>query len=126
MKDRKRILIVDDNEEARNLLEMFLRSRGYEILTASNGKEALERLSQEAADLVLSDVLMPVMERIAGMLEEPEVVRAYTERFTSKLKREAFRWRNLFDAMLDMVALLGMDGKILQHNSLGKRKSLME
>lgn len=54
------LLIVEDNTDLRNFLCQSL-SRTYHIMEASNGKEALEQITQKQPDLVLSDVMMPVM-----------------------------------------------------------------
>lgn len=54
-----RILLVDDDPHARAALRLVLESQGYECLEASNGVEALARLEQESADLVITDNLMP-------------------------------------------------------------------
>ncbi len=59
---RKRILIVDDEEENRRLLEIPLQSKGYDVVPAGNGVEALTILRQGGFDLVISDVLMPEMD----------------------------------------------------------------
>jgi two-component system response regulator AtoC len=58
---QKRILAVDDEPNMRRLLEISLRQAGYQALTASNGKEALETLKTEQVDLVVSDLHMPGM-----------------------------------------------------------------
>lgn len=62
MKEQKhmaRILIIEDDEEMRSLLEDFLKDEGYEADSANNGSEAFGRLAQEPFDLVITDIRMP-------------------------------------------------------------------
>jgi len=57
-----RILIVDDIEKNRTLLERFLKGRGYEVSSAPSGAVALEILNEQAIELVLMDIKMPDMD----------------------------------------------------------------
>ncbi len=57
----KRILVVDDEEGVRNLLQRILKEAGYEVLTAINGQEALLKISQVDFSIVLLDIKMPWM-----------------------------------------------------------------
>jgi len=59
--ERARILLVDDDPIMRELASSRLLAAGHEVLLAENGAEALEGLLQEAADLVISDLEMPIM-----------------------------------------------------------------
>ncbi len=59
--ERKSLLIVDDEENVRKALVRALRADGYEIRQAGSGKEALDLLAQDPADLVISDHMMPAM-----------------------------------------------------------------
>jgi cyclic di-GMP phosphodiesterase len=53
------ILVADDNQSAREMLETMLRTHGYRVLAVSDGPQALAALQQEAVDLALIDVVMP-------------------------------------------------------------------
>ena len=55
----RRILVVDDSPTARSLMVDTLQSKGYHIMVAKNGEEALEKASLEHPDLILLDVIMP-------------------------------------------------------------------
>jgi putative two-component system response regulator len=54
-----RVLIVDDYEANLSALRQLLESQGYDVLTASNGRDALHLVTREHPDLVLTDVMMP-------------------------------------------------------------------
>ena len=56
-----RILIADDEPHIRKLVSFALGNRGYEVVEAADGGEAYERAKAEAPDIILLDVMMPVM-----------------------------------------------------------------
>ena len=56
-----RVLVVDDEPDALELLQAFLGAKGYEVLTASDGEEALQKVKEERPHLMLLDVRMPKM-----------------------------------------------------------------
>lgn len=57
-----KILVVDDEEDVRKLLVMIFRDVGYQVVSAVNGKEAIEMARREHPDLIFLDILMPVMD----------------------------------------------------------------
>src|SRR5690606_1251808 len=57
----KKILIVDDSATERHVLVTLLESKGYSIVTASNGEEGVAAAKRELPDLILMDVVMPGM-----------------------------------------------------------------
>ncbi len=55
----KKILIVDDQKEVRELVEITLRADGYKIFQAKNGRDAIETVKAHKPDLVIMDIMMP-------------------------------------------------------------------
>jgi len=61
----KKILVVDDDNINRKLLNVLLKKTGkYEVIEAENGMEALNIIKNESIDMVLLDIIMPVMDGI--------------------------------------------------------------
>jgi DNA-binding response OmpR family regulator len=59
---KKKILVVDDEDDILHFLELVLKEKGYEVVTAANGHEALTTAQIEKPDLVLLDIMMPQMD----------------------------------------------------------------
>lgn len=76
----KKVLVIDDTKSIRLLITTCLEFCGYEVLTASNGIEALDLLKNEKVDLIFLDIKMPeisgteVLRRIRGMGTETPVI----------------------------------------------------
>jgi len=62
LESKAHILVVDDHEDNRELLLRLLQKQGHTVAVAENGQRALELISQETFDLVLLDIMMPVMD----------------------------------------------------------------
>ena len=58
----KTVLVADDELPLLNVLTAVLEYEGYKVLTATDGKEVLKRVSEDNPDVVLCDVMMPVMD----------------------------------------------------------------
>lgn len=69
---KETILIVDDEKEIRELIEIYLKNEGYQILMAANGQEALEILQDEDIDLIVLDIMMPKMDGIQACMKVRE------------------------------------------------------
>jgi len=63
---RKKILVVDDDRDDLKMISMILEPEGYEVITAENGVEALERVESENPNLILLDVMMPELDGFAA------------------------------------------------------------
>ena len=64
-----KILIAEDEQSVRELLSIALRRKGHDVQVAADGSEALMALSQDRFDLLLTDIVMPVVDGIALSLK---------------------------------------------------------
>ncbi len=89
--EQRRILVVDDDEMVRSLLQRTLEKAGYDVITAANGQEALDRMSQFDVSLVLLDIMMPgldgfeVLERMPQHLNIPVIMLSGMRDETTKI-----------------------------------------
>jgi len=72
----KKILLVEDDESQRLLYHDEMAEAGYEVIVASNGKAALQQLDRAKPDLVILDIVMPVMD---GMETLGRIIRKYRD-----------------------------------------------
>jgi len=103
MSSAKKILIVDDEKDLRELLKLYLEEEGYTVFTAGNGEEGLKITQEAVPDLIISDVLMPKFDG---------------SQFFKKLRETHFGRKILFIVMTargkmrDYFESLGADGFI--------------
>lgn len=62
VKDQKRLLLIDDDPNLILLVKDYLEFRGYDVITAENGREALEVLANDIPNMIICDVMMPEMD----------------------------------------------------------------
>jgi DNA-binding response OmpR family regulator len=65
MTDRKRALVVDDDEPIRTMLAKVVERQDFDVDTASDGAEAISKLSQDGYNVVLLDLMMPRVDGFA-------------------------------------------------------------
>jgi CheY-like chemotaxis protein len=63
----EKILVVEDEEGLRLFYEEELKSEGYEVITARNGKEAIRQVEEGSPDLIILDIVMPVMDGMEAL-----------------------------------------------------------
>ena len=68
-KGKLRIVLIDDENQFRQMVRQFLERCGHEVLEAANGEEGLELFFKMPADIVITDVIMPQKEGIEAVLE---------------------------------------------------------
>ncbi|ABR35892.1 response regulator transcription factor [Clostridium beijerinckii] len=69
MEKKKSILVVDDEKDIREVIEIYLINEEFEVITACDGLEALEKLKNEAIDLIILDIMMPKLDGIRTCLK---------------------------------------------------------
>lgn len=68
----KKILVVDDEELIVKMVGLRLKANGYDVISACDGKEGLAKAKEEFPDLIILDVMMPVMDgyKVCGLLKK--------------------------------------------------------
>jgi len=92
---KSKILVVDDDDGLRDLYREELEDEGHEILTAINGKEALQKLEKEKPDLVVLDIVMPKMdgmEALGRILRKNRRVPVILHTSHSRYQEEFMSW----------------------------------
>jgi DNA-binding NtrC family response regulator len=74
--DKKKILIVDDDKDICETLSDILDEEGYDVVTACDGQEALEKIRKGSFNLVITDIKMPIMD---GMALLKEIEKSHTD-----------------------------------------------
>ena len=89
-----RILIIDDDEDLHTLYGLYLKGENFEIMRAFNGKQGLEAVEKEKPDLIVLDMIMPVMDgeeffvklrTEKGIKDIPVIIASVNEKIPQKL-----------------------------------------
>ena len=65
----KRILVIDDDDQVRQMLKQMLEREGYEVIDAADGKEGIRLYRNEPTDLIITDIIMPEKEGLETIRE---------------------------------------------------------
>jgi two-component system response regulator (stage 0 sporulation protein F) len=127
----KRILVVDDEENARLALSKILSLEGYEVASAGNGYEALNYLRGKDVELIITDINMPEMNGMAFLrelnLSHPSsnviMITAYgeVESYIEAMNLGAFEYINKPVKFEELKKIIN---KIFKHNSHGNHKEI--
>jgi CheY-like chemotaxis protein len=71
----KKVLVVEDYKDTREVLKFVLERKGYQVLEASNGSEAVETVQKESPDLIFMDMALPEMDGITAT----EIIRSSSD-----------------------------------------------
>ena len=101
--NRKRIMIVDDERDFREMLNLMLRNKGFEIEFAEDGSIFLEKVDDFQPDLVILDVMMPgltteaILEQMKKKKSKPKIILLTVVRFTPKKLDKLLEMDNIVD-----------------------------
>lgn len=130
----KKILAVDDEKAIVRLVQVNLEREGYEVVTAYDGKEALEKVESEKPDLIVLDVMMPYMdgfEVLQQLKKNPETRDIPVIMLTAKAQdADVFRgWQSGVDCYLtkpfnpmELKAFVKRVFKSLEDEAQGERR----
>ena len=102
MVTQRSILIVDDEFGLAEMLREMLREYGHDVMLAINGRQALDVLNEHSVDLVITDMMMPVMDgaELAAVMRRNDRLRSIPIIMMSSLPTVAITRPALFDAVL--------------------------
>lgn len=122
--EKGRILVVDDEPQTCELLKAFLQIRGYTVMTASTGAEALTVLEETQPHLILLDIMMPGMDGLETLRRIRERDRAVgiimiTAAHEEDIAREAVR-RGAYDYITKPIDFSYLELSILTKLATGE------
>lgn len=106
MEIQKKILVIDDDPTIVTLLESVLTSQGYQVMTATDGAEGLEKYKNFGADLIILDIIMPKMDGYTFVLE--------FKRMGGDLKRTPIIIVTSRESMQDIFEIEGINDYIVK------------
>ncbi|MDD2671466.1 MAG: response regulator [Syntrophales bacterium] len=103
MPDPRKVLVIDDEVHIRRVIEVILKKRGYEVITAKNGEEGLAAIRSLHPDAVISDIRMPKLdgEALCKMVNPLKEFRSFlTVIMTARISPDEQKW---IDGMKDTI-----------------------
>ncbi|KYK29084.1 hypothetical protein AYK20_00735 [Thermoplasmatales archaeon SG8-52-1] len=121
---KKKILVVDDEEDIRKSVKMILEVNGYEVFTAIDGDDLLNKIGQVTPDLILLDIMMPgpPIQEIIKSIQDIKIAFMSVVRISDARKRGLCEQENIVDFfqkpfnvtdLIDRIELILSDNKNL-------------
>jgi len=127
---KKRVLVVDDSLNTREIEKSILELEGYEVRTAADGIEGLERVKEERFDMIISDIEMPRMDGITmieNIRKDPihagipiVVVTSHSEPAVVKRARDAGAAAHIVKSDFDRAGLVEIAERLLKGSTVAK------
>ncbi|MFN7947142.1 MAG: response regulator [Blastocatellia bacterium] len=111
----RKVLVVDDNDDIREMLAVLLDMQGYKVVVAADGEEAVSVANREEPDVILMDVMMPKLDGLEAarrITQNPRLSRvpiiglsAFSDPLTENGQSNAFSWRAYLRKPIDVDEL---------------------
>ncbi|HZS09936.1 MAG TPA: response regulator [Blastocatellia bacterium] len=111
----RKILVVDDNDDIREMLAVLLDMQGYKVVVASDGEEAVSVATREEPDVILMDVMMPKLDGLEAarrINQNPKLNRvpiiglsAFSDPLTENGQSNSFSWTAYLRKPIDVDEL---------------------
>lgn len=104
-KKLKKIILVDDEKDLREMLNLVMQKEGFETLMAENGTYLLKKIDKFQPDLIVLDVIMPgpttkeILEKLKEKKCNPKTIILTVVRFSNEEKEELFKIGNVVDCI---------------------------
>jgi DNA-binding response OmpR family regulator len=124
--NNRTVLVIDDDAHIRRVIELKLRKRGYEVITAMNGQEGLDLIKSQLPDVVITDIMMPKLDGETLCRQTDHFKRQHpflTIVVTSRISPDDHRWveeMNNTQLMEKPFSLSRMLARIDQYCSSGR------
>lgn len=124
------VLVVDDQPGIRFLLDIVIREEGYNIITANNGQEAIEKVRANKPQLVFMDIKMPVMDGLEALEEIKKFSTAKIVLMSAYTDKMAFERANSLGAYccmgkpFDVQDIKKILEKVKKENDIGMAQNM--
>ncbi|HWQ36007.1 MAG TPA: response regulator [Blastocatellia bacterium] len=130
----RKVLVVDDNDDIREMLAVLLDMQGYKVVVAADGEEAVSVANREEPDVILMDVMMPKLDGLEAarrITQNPRLSKvpiiglsAFSDPLTENGQTNSFSWRAYLRKPIDvdelerlLVRTLREDDNALRHRN---------
>lgn len=121
-------MIVDDEQDLREMLELMLHKEGFKTDTAENGSELLEKIDTFQPDLITLDVMMPgmttskILEKLKDKKSKPKIILLTVVRYSEEEKEKIYKMGNVVDYItkpFELDDLMNVIHKQVMKNNVG-------
>jgi len=121
---RKKIMVVDDEQDLREMINLIMQKEGFETKMAEDGIDFLKKIDSFQPDLVTLDVMMPglttseILEKLKEKKSDPKIILLTIVRYSDKEKEKLFEMGNIVDYITKPFDIDELIDRIYKHITL--------